>query len=259
MPHVRNPKSGLIANWNNKPASWWPNLDTPAWGSVFRNEVLLESLKKKKLTAFDLEKATWDIARKDTDTNSAFAKAFSSAADPSTLMAATIASFDGWVVQGSSGSLLYLEAVRELRKEIFAALTGNFTSDNFFERVVQPPVILNALESKSKYNFLGLRTKKEVALAALTRAYSTLKGRYGDEPAAWPTNVSAFGAPNSTPVFYSNRGTYIQINELAPTTVARSIAAPGVAETGPFSDNQVVLARQWLFKPVWRVFNPIQF
>src|SRR5262249_53239443 len=40
LPHVRNPKSGLIANWNNKPASWWPNMDTPVWGSIFRNEVL---------------------------------------------------------------------------------------------------------------------------------------------------------------------------------------------------------------------------
>lgn len=259
MPHVRNPKSGLIANWNNKPASWWDNLDTPVWGSIFRNEVLLESLKKPKLTPFDLERAAWDIARKETDSNGAFADALSAPTDPASLMGQTMHAFDGWVVQGSAPSLLYREAVRELRKELFGAHTGNFTNDSLFERAVQAPVIMKALTGGTKYNFLAGRKEDDVALAAVNKAYKTLVDRYGDEPATWPASVGAFAAPASTPVFYPNRGTYIQINELAKAPVARSIAAPGVTETGPFSDNQVNLARQWLFKPVWRVFNPEQF
>ena len=38
MPHVINPKQGFLANWNNKPAAWWPNYDAPIWGRIFRNE-----------------------------------------------------------------------------------------------------------------------------------------------------------------------------------------------------------------------------
>ena len=41
MPRVENPRSGLLANWNNKPVSWWPNSDTPVWGRIFRNTELL--------------------------------------------------------------------------------------------------------------------------------------------------------------------------------------------------------------------------
>jgi penicillin amidase len=36
MPRVRKPRSGLIANWNNKPATWCPNSDTPRGVRVFR-------------------------------------------------------------------------------------------------------------------------------------------------------------------------------------------------------------------------------
>ena len=34
MPHVVDPSTGLIANWNNKPTTWWPNGDTPVWGRI---------------------------------------------------------------------------------------------------------------------------------------------------------------------------------------------------------------------------------
>lgn len=40
MPTSWNPKRGWLANWNNKPVAWWPNLDTPAWGSAFRVGVI---------------------------------------------------------------------------------------------------------------------------------------------------------------------------------------------------------------------------
>jgi len=259
MPHVRNPGAGLIANWNNKPASWWPTMDTPAWGSVFRNEVLLQSLTKEKLSAFDLERAAWDIARKDTESDSAFAGMFvrslEGSPDATGLVGTTIGSYDGWVVIGSAGQLLYREAVRELRKELFTSSTGNFTSDSLFERVVQPSVMLNALAGKSHYDYLGGRKREDVVAKAVRQAFQTLAGRYGPEPAAWPANLGAFAAPNAPPVYYSNRGTYIQITELAPVPVARSVAAPGVTEAGQYSDSQVDLARQWIFKPVWRVAN----
>ncbi len=36
MPHVTNPASGYLVNWNNKPAPWWDNGDRPTWGEIFR-------------------------------------------------------------------------------------------------------------------------------------------------------------------------------------------------------------------------------
>jgi penicillin G amidase len=63
MPRVINPQSGLITNWNNKPARWWPNSDTPAWGRIFRVEELNRAIPDGKLNAQDLEFAAWTIAR----------------------------------------------------------------------------------------------------------------------------------------------------------------------------------------------------
>lgn len=250
MPHLRDTKSGLIANWNNKPASWWPNLDTPVWGALFRNEVLLASLGQPKLTLFDLERAAWDIARKETDTNSAFRSLLQT--ETSMEPGKTIAGFDGWVVQGSAGATLYREAVRELRRELFLKHTGNFTQDSLFERVAQPSVMLKALRGKTKYDYLGGRKPAEVAAAALKKAWTSLTKQYGDDSAAWPNTVGMFGPAGNT-VAYPNRGTYIQLTSLGKVPTARSVASPGVAETGPFADNQVTLARQWMFKPMWRL------
>lgn len=252
MPHLIDTESGIIANWNNKPSSWWPNLDTPVWGSIFRNEVLLESLSKPKLTLFDLEKAAWDIARKETDSNSAFRSGFQTAANGSAAEA-TMDTFDGWVVQGAVGAALYREAVKELRRELFLKHTGNFTQDSLFERVVQPSVMMKALAGKTKYDFLAGRKAGDVYEAALTKAWSNLATKYGDEPAAWPTPIGVFTVPNGTQVPYSNRGTYIQLNTLTSPPTARSVASPGVTESGPHSEDQADLARAWLFKPVWRL------
>ena len=65
MPFVVNPAGALIVNWNNKPVSWWPNFDTPAWGRIFRNESLVVSIPLGGLSAQDLERAAWQIARRD--------------------------------------------------------------------------------------------------------------------------------------------------------------------------------------------------
>jgi penicillin amidase len=59
MPHVINPKGGLLTNWNNKPVSWWPNLDTPVWGRIFRVNEIRRVLDKPKLNVQDLETAAW--------------------------------------------------------------------------------------------------------------------------------------------------------------------------------------------------------
>jgi penicillin amidase len=68
-PHVINPASGILANWNNKPARDWPNGDlggmlggVAGWGLDHRVTLLLDSAKgKDKISVDDLKKMIQDI------------------------------------------------------------------------------------------------------------------------------------------------------------------------------------------------------
>ncbi len=257
MPRVDAPSEGLITNWNNKPVWWWPNGDTPAWGALFRNKTLNESLTAQKLTTADLEKAAWDIARKETETNLAFQPLFNQA-----LMAKyginrpeeakQLMAFNGWQLEGSIPATLYNATLRELRREIFLADLGNLTQDALFEQAVQPTVILRALQAKTKYNWLKDRKPNDVIITAFDKATARLRNQYGEDLAAWGYKPGTMPDPSGSRIPYNNRGTYIQISELTPSGIfARSIASPGVAESGPNSANQTNLARVWQYKPVW--------
>lgn len=254
MPHVDNPKDGLIANWNNKPVAWWPNFDTPVWGEVFRNSVLLESLQKPKLAPWDLERAVWDVARKDTDTNGVLAPYFQKAVATDTVETRRLAieSFDGWAFQNSAGATLYSRAVLELKKLVFMPHTGNFTSESYFDRIAQPSVLLKALQGRTTFDFLAGRKVEDLCKQAVDNAFEFMTVKYGLDPSVWPSNISAFGVTGEQPVFYSNRGTYIQITEMSPSPFGRSVAPPGVSEDGEAKNNQVGLARQWMFKRMYR-------
>ena len=68
-PHVINPTTGIIANWNNKPAKDWSNGDlggifggVGGWGIDHRASILIESTKgKDKFSVDDLKKLIQDI------------------------------------------------------------------------------------------------------------------------------------------------------------------------------------------------------
>ena len=68
-PHVINPATGIIANWNNKPAKNWPNGDlggvfggAAGWGVDHRVTVLTDSVKgKERISVDDLKKMIQDI------------------------------------------------------------------------------------------------------------------------------------------------------------------------------------------------------
>jgi penicillin amidase len=49
-PQVYNPEQGFIANWNNKPASYWPNPDMwwLLWGAADRVQILTEELSSQE-------------------------------------------------------------------------------------------------------------------------------------------------------------------------------------------------------------------
>lgn len=258
MPRTDNPDSGVITNWNNKPVAWWPNGDTPVWGRLFRNQVLNQAIPEGKLTSFDLEKAAWTIARRETDTSLEFQPWIRRAiqalpnTEPDRTALDQLAAFDGWNVEGSIGATLYANTVSELRNLMFALPLGNFTADNLFRQVIQPHVILEALDQKTNLNFIPEgQTPLSTVQTAIRSAIAITKKQRSEVIANWGFRPGSIQIPGEDAVPYINRGTYIQITELAGWTFARSVASPGVTETGKNSRDQVPLARSWQFKTMW--------
>ncbi len=201
MPHVRKPRAGFLANWNNKPVAWWPNFDTPTWGKVFQNSTLLATLQKPKLTSQDLEMSAWTIAR--TEETWPFFKPYIERAKDAPGYE-LIKGFDGKLIEGSPQASNYLAFLNELRKAIFMKTTGSFLSPQYFHMVLQPSFVLRALERRTKFNYLGESTPDQVVREALAQIAKNPAPLY---------NAPTFPSGEATPIPYSNRGTYIQIIE----------------------------------------------
>lgn len=258
MPHVINPKSGLLVNWNNKPVNWWPNLDTPVWGRIFRNSSVLEELTKPKLGEHDLEMAAWWIARKeytypyfkpiiDKAIEAFSQKRFIRDPGPISEAMTALKSFDGRTTDGSQGAAVYYEFLDALREELFLGTTGNFISMDNFRMATQPTVIWNALNRKTNVDYLAGRNSEAVVEAAIGKAGERLAAKFGRDLKAWRFNAPTIKWGAVTPVPYSDRGTMIQIIDLA-TMNGRNVVPPGISESGAHASDQIDLARGWTFK-----------
>ncbi|MBI3721651.1 MAG: penicillin acylase family protein, partial [Fimbriimonas ginsengisoli] len=271
MPHVVNPRSGLIYNWNNKPVSWWANGATPAWGRIFHSEALGAQLGKPRLSAQDLEMAIWNIARADSSWPH-FKDVFEDAAHslvagkavipppatnapsgPAAMAdageAAEAAAFDGQLLDGSRPALAYRRFINRLRDQMFLPITGNFMNQDTFRLAVQESVIWNALHRRTKVDYTSGRSPSAVAEAALSAAAHLAPGAaFRDQ---------GFPVADEPPVPYGNRGTYIQIVEATGHGFrGRNVLPPGVSESGRHSHDQSVLARSWLYKPMVPLGSP---
>lgn len=256
MPRSINPSGGLLLNWNDKPVSWWPNLDTPAWGRLWRGMELRAALTgKRQIGIADLEMAAWRIARRDEQTMGVFAPLFRAALLEANLTPIEaearryLEAFDGWMTQGLPSATIYQATVNALREELFLKTTGNFLSDGNFRLVVQPSVLLRALNGQTAFDYRAGRSSGDVIVAAFKKAVARLAEARGQNPAAWgfvPPSLS-YGDES---VLYSERGSMIQIVELSASPVGRNVIGPGVAESGRHSRDQVPLVRQWSFKPM---------
>lgn len=253
MPRITNPKKGFLANWNNKPAAWWANSDTPVWGSIFRNESLLDTLDKPKLGVTDIEMAAWQIARKDYNFK-AFRNALASLKSANLSPVASSArnlllAWDGKNVDGSQGALIFARWLDALREEVFTATTGNFISADNFRQILQPSLILKAIEGKTKIDYRKTRSLAALASAALEKASARL-AETSPLPLDWRYVANKIPVDGQSGIPYSDRGTYIQIIELGQTIRGRNIVSPGVSEEGVHSQDQVPLARAWMYKPM---------
>jgi hypothetical protein len=229
----------LLANWNNKPVSWWPNSDTPVWGQIFRSQEILKALGSNKLMPTDLERAAWTIARRD-ETWDYFKPLIQTVWQGS-----PPEGFDGWMLDGSIQAQAYRAFFDDLREAIFLPVTGNFIAPDNFKLIAQPSVMLKALQGKTKIDYLRGRRVSDVIKEALDKSTGRSTGSNAPPRFVAPP----ISVPGQPPIPYSNRGTYIQIVELmASGPRGRNVVTPGVAEAGEHSLDQVPLARAWTFK-----------
>lgn len=242
MPGVVNPGQGYIANWNNKPAAWWPNLDSPVWGEHFRNQVLTSFLDTVRTPGIHNKPIGIDMLRMVppvlAQTNSAW-----QAYAPWLKSKPEFANYAGEMLAGSKQSLLLQKFIGEIRTLVFTTTTGNFAGN--LELVGQPDVVVKALKGQTKFDYLQGRSAEFLITTALERAQANL------DPAGFVPGMLPVPASSglSRPM-YRDRGTYLQIIELGKETKGMNVVTPGVATSGNHAADQVELARNFDYKPM---------
>jgi len=262
MPYMINPKSGFIVNWNNKPVEWWLNFDTPAWGRIFRHELLLEYLRpKKKITVTDLEELAERIATYKSEPRYFVPELLDNLQEDkngSEVFRNAKAHLESWDYnfrEGSVAPTIYEAWLDALRTEIFREKLGGMISPEIFRIVIQPTLLWNALHGKSKIHYLGERKREEVMQTSFVKALETLQHTRGEEVNGWRYRAPRVRWGNLPEMLYDERATYLQIVELWETPRGRFVAPPGVSEnpSSPHFQDQISLAASWGFCPMlWK-------
>lgn len=258
MPYVINPSQGWIVNWNNKPVSWWPNLDTPAWGRIFRNEALVRAMEKAgKVTPQDLERFARMIATEKIEHLYFLPDLFvaAGAANATGTAARALEYLRGWsgdYYDGSVAPVVYDAWIMALREELFLSKLGNFLAPDLFHTVLQPTVIWNALRGVTQLDYLDGRTRSEVVWSAFQKAIVRLESSRGEDVTLWRYAAPKINFSGMQPVLYNDRGTYIQVVEMWDSPRGRFAAPPGVSEDpgSPHYADQRDLAATWSFYPM---------
>lgn len=266
MPKVINPKRGFIMNWNNKPAVWWENQDTPVWGAIFRVYRLIDLANRKRLlTVDDIKAMIRDIGEYDEDAGKllpvmlSVIKRNEKNLTPEMKQALQILSaWDCYEHEGSTAKALWDAWLDAVRNRVFADDLGNFFSPDLFRLAIQPSYIYYALTGKRspvprQYDYFNGKKPEELLTIALADALTQLKRRYGEGMSQW-----RYSAPRTNwgtamaGVPYTDRGSYIQIIEFGDPVVGENVLPPGQSENpnSPHYSDQRDLASWWMYKPM---------
>lgn len=255
MPYVVNPKQGWIANWNNKPVAWWPNMDTPTWGAIFRNENLVRQLEKEPTFGRnDVVNLAKTIAMKDI-TGLRFVTFLEGARgrNLSQLQRAALEQLLSWTgsrVEGTVPATIYQSYYANLQRELCEKKLGSMFGN--FSLAVQASLVYRALRGETRTDFLEGRSAEDVAFAAFQKAVEALEKSRGADVMRWKFAPGRIDFRGMQPVLYNDRGTYIQIVELLRQPVGWFIAPPGASEneSSPHFSDQRDLAAAWRFIPM---------
>lgn len=265
QPQIINPKQGFLASWNNKPAVWWDCSDTPVWGAVQHVQEIISRLERDPLVTFeDMRRIAMEIGLNDVNV-AAFLPPLLRAAentgadsDPDLHFALQQLRSWNWLADdGSVPKRIFDTWLSSLRTEIFAEEMGDALNQFPVSYLVQPSAVLHALLGKESSvplsrDYLNGRTKDEVTIAALRKALEQLASQ---DPvrAHWTYKQGAIDLVPLPPIPRTNRGTYIQIVELAkPELRSVNICPPGQSEApnSPHYGDQRELAALFAFKPM---------
>jgi penicillin amidase len=270
MPRVINPKRGFIVNWNNKPAVWWENCDTPAWGAIFRVHRLIELASRKPVLSLDDVKAMIaDIAMYDEDAAKlkpvmlAIVKRHRNLTPEMQQAIRVLEAWDNSEREGSTGKVIWDAWLDATRTRLFGDDLGNFFDPNLFRMAIQPSYILYALQGNKAavprlYDYFNGKPKEEVLAIALGDALTQLKQQYGANMSQWRYKAPRMNWDKLPGIPYTDRGSYIQVIELSNPIVGENILPPGQSEdpTSPHFSDQRDLSSWWLFKPMQLELTP---
>lgn len=273
MPRIINPKRGFIVNWNNKPAGWWENSDTPVWGAIFRVYRLIDLARAKpQLTVNDVKRMVRDIAEYDEDAGkllpimlNLIRRNEKNLTSEMKQAVQVLSAWDGYETEGSTAKAIWNAWLDAIRTRVFADDLGNFFSPDLFRLAIQPSYIYYALLGARSpvprlYDYFNGKRPEEVLTIALADALTQLKRTYGDGISQWRYRAPRMDWGKSLAgVPYTDRGSYIQVIELGNPIVAENVLPPGQSEdpsSAHFSD-QRDLASWWFFKPM--LWDPKQW
>jgi penicillin amidase len=257
MPRQTNPKSGLIANWNNKPVPWWPNYDTPIWGSIFRNASISRRLTRDKLTSGDIEAVIREIAMEDSDAVALIPVISKFPVEGLNQLEMSvyqlIVEWDGMKMEGTAAPLVYPKFYDNLRRTLFEPKLGGMLNPAVFFLATQASLTKKALLGETELDYLVGRTPSQIIADSVKKTAQSLTTLLGADVTRWKYVDDGIDWQGIRSIPYSNRGTYIQlIQKTASGIIGRYLAPPGVSEnqnSSHFAD-QAVKAATWSLLPM---------
>lgn len=277
LPQVINPRSGVIFNWNNKPAPAWKDYSVPAWGIAYRisniRNAIAHHLKTNggKLSFTEALMLAREIGRDNYTADwlkpgllRAGAKESGKLSPEERKAIDYLRYWNDRLTDGSVGQTIFQAWYERLRLDIFGELFGNFgqlagfSQKRIFDHFVTASTVYHVLAGPHSSvplsrNYLDGQTANEVRLRALAEALAELRRKRGQNMAEWNyhTEWTDFAPLRSIPWY--NRGTYIQEVELtSPTPHGIWILPPGESEDpkSPHSQDQLLLASWWMLTPM---------
>jgi len=265
QPQAINPKQGFFANWNNKPALWWDCSDTPVWGAVQHVQEIMSRLQRDPLLTFeDMRRIAVEIGFNDAHVLAflplLLRAAEAGAADEDRSLHLALQQLRAWNGLGEDGSVprrMFDAWLVALRAEVFSDEFGEAAAQPPLSMLLQPSALLHAILGKQSSvplsrDYLNGRSSDEVMIAALRKALEKLASE-DPLPTHWRHKQGTIDLSPLPPIPRTNRGTYIQIVELAqPELRSVNILPPGQSENSdsPHYSDQRELAALFAFKPM---------
>ncbi len=264
MPQVINPRRGFLINWNNKPAPWWPNFDSPVWGEIFRIHRIEQLVNARPKLSFEQTRGmVVDIGSNDASAD--YLKPFllraieplASSNEIARGVSGLLAGWDNHAEDDSIPKALFDNWLRAMREVLWRQDLGDVLSRREFDQLLQPSTILHVLAGAASgvplsYDALKGRKPDEVAVQAMVLTIGEMRKKEPN-PHRWGYRQPVIDFKPLPPIPATQRGTYIQIIETGrPHFRAVNILPPGQSEdpASPHFSDQRELAGYWKFKPM---------